>query len=205
MLLLILLNFIMVEAKEVRIGIIDTQFEYKNVKLCDNEKQPIRTSESINVYPKHGTSMLKNIQSKVKVDHCFVLIEGISLNGRSYIEALELATYRKLDVLNLSISGTELWELENYFIKKIIDGGTVVVASAGNDSSTIDIEDCNVYPACSDPRVIVVGSKDLEIANKGTRIDVSYNGICLNGDKGTSCSTSYITGIISNKINLFKK
>ena len=104
-------------------------------------------------------------------------------NVSTILDAIE-NVYQNVDIINLSLgtaisdfSSSDLKSLETFY-KKIYDSGTIVVCSAGNESSAV------CYPACSQ-YTLAVSSLDSELnfssdfSNYGDEIDFAMPGSML--------------------------
>ena len=123
----------------------------------------------------HGQAISRLIKERTLGKNvCQIIARGVGdkeeLPMRAYINALRWAAMLKPDIVNLSLSGYYNVDEERMLIKSLLDGGTVVVAAAGNESQTID-STSDIYPANSDPRVIVASSP-APFTNHGPRVNV---------------------------------
>lgn len=148
----------------------------------------------------HGTAMADTIaQYAGTKGYCILPIPVISKDKQiiDYLGALSVLTSLKVDVINLSITGPELNILETALLKKLLDKGVTIFAAAGNEGKVLDKDACTVFPACADPRIVVVGAV-YEKSNFGTRVNKVMPEYlhCLRSGclQGTSISTAIETG-----------
>lgn len=133
------------EAKQIRIGVIDTGFKETkisdnasyNPKLCNNIEFKVDTTG-------HGTrvvSVMAKQLNDAKIDYCLIPIDVVYPTSddveftKSYIKALNKAEALELDILNISWSGHSKIEGECLAIARMIHDGTRIVSAAGNNSS----------------------------------------------------------------------
>lgn len=162
----------------------------------------------------HGTNVVHVIARYLgkapKNSYCIVVVkyyhkdisqqDSMEADARSWRWALSL----KPDVVNFSSAGKKYFDEESASVKKLLDRGSKVVVSAGNDGM-LGVG----YPAASDSRLVVVGAlkrdgKRLPRSNYGpgvTRWELGDNvcggNICMSG---TSQATAVATGKIVNKL-----
>lgn len=210
-------------ASPVKIAVIDTGFNLSQVptaKLCPgSEIANVSGDGTLEDVNGHGTMVLELIESKVNVDHCYILVKWYNKarSGKDgmadMLKALLLVKEQRPDVLNLSLGGYHKAVEEEKIIKDLLDSGTIVVAAAGNDNVDLD-KDCSFYPACSDKRIVVVGASDNKKFNDGKVVDIydkSVSRIWLKQfeqygvTKGTSISAALVTGKIANQIKEIKQ
>lgn len=162
-------------AKPVRIGILDTGYikdNYYKIHFCENAKPKNFTPGKMNENAEHGNNILHIITDGLPYnDYCVVLVKGLYTGYlspwnfedenlafiKSYIYLLEA----KVDVINLSLSGFGYIESERTFFKRLLSKGTKLVIAAGNNGLDLTTK-CEVYPACTDARSIVVGSMEVD-------------------------------------------
>ncbi|HFC53491.1 MAG TPA: peptidase S8, partial [Gammaproteobacteria bacterium] len=123
------------------------------------------------------------------------------IQGVSYAAGLEndSGTFppQPADIINLSLGGTSQSDAERDLYDKLRSMGIIVVAAAGNESSTVPS-----YPAAY-PTVISVSAVTMQgglapYSNRGPTIDVAApggnNGVDSNGD-------SYLDGVLSTLVD----
>lgn len=120
-------------------------------------------------------------------------------------QALDLCIRQRVDILNLSFAGRND-ALVDKMVKKAIDRGIVVVASAGNNGPGAS----PAYPAAI-PKVIAVTAVDqaeniFGQANRGSYIDLAAPGVDIlttsprgsfNLASGTSLATAHVSGVVA--------
>lgn len=171
LLLLPLISF----AKPVRIGILDTGYikdNYYKIHFCENAKPKNFTPGKMNENAEHGNNILHIITDGLSYnDYCIVLVKGLYTGYlspwsfedenlafiKSYIYLLDA----KVDIINLSLSGFGYVDSERIFFRKFLGKGTKIVVAAGNNGLDLSIK-CEVYPACTEVRSIVVGSMEVD-------------------------------------------
>lgn len=132
-------------------------------------------------------------------------------NTLSVARAIRYAADRNVDVINLSLGGSQEDSYLREAIQYALDKGTVVVAASGNDGC-----DCISYPARY-PEVIAVGAESsaggtASFSSYGNELDVVAPGDNINtsswsktnqgqqyvrGVAGTSFAAPYVSGILS--------
>lgn len=198
--LISLMFSITLNAKEIRIGVIDEFESIPNVKLCKPMTKLVEYGRD------HGNEIVSLIESKSRVNRCYILIHAMSNGKDKTTEALKLMNEEQIDILNLSLSGWGEDEEEKTQINKIKSKKTLIVVSSGNEGFNLD-SFCRIFPACYGNQLIVVGSTNTK-GNHGKVVDLYYDGRykVKDGYKvGTSYSTARITGIITNKVDKFKE
>lgn len=169
-----------------------------DVLYADKNKAPVSDSD-------HGTSITylvtKNLNSEV---YCVTNIIWVNTYGYTYLAALRMAVSLKPHLMNLSLSGEETMYEERALLKKVLNNGTKVVVSAGNESRNLSSH-CKSYPACYKMDLSVVGA----LSRDGTRLPTSnYGGPVTHWELGemvwvgkyTISGTSPAAAIYSNKL-----
>lgn len=211
-LLIIMFCCIQLNAKTIRIAVIDTGLQSKYINkahLCPNKSTSFTNTKVFTDKNGHGTNVVglinKNIRNK---DYCIIIIKYYNeynpeLNIKNFIKALKYTLTIKPDILNLSLGGTGVIPQEKKLIYKLLDKGIIINAAAGNTQTNLN-KSCSFYPACYDKRINVVSSRDFIEANRGKIVDVYINGknkeafgITLTG---TSQATAIYTGLIVGNI-----
>lgn len=138
---------------------------------------------------------------QINPNYCLVIIKAFAKNSdtKAYNNALEyVKNLNNVSIVNISAGGNS-FDLQEYrSIKQMLDDKKTIIAAAGNNGESIDLNP--YYPASDDPRIIVVGnsfsSKVQETKNKvfskkysniffgatnssnyGSEVDVFVNGI----------------------------
>lgn len=152
----------------------------------------------------HGTNVaaLISLEAGTSPNYCLIIIKIFpkgDFNILAYINALQYVDQHRYDFVNMSFAGTYPMKAESRLIKSILDHGTHVIVSAGNNSQNLDAR-CNVYPACLDDRLIVVSAPDVYVANMGSIVDMYVSGANQAGGgvilSGTSQAAARATGIL---------
>lgn len=193
-------------ARTVRVAVLDTGYftQSNHLKLCAGLSKDF-TGTGLEDNMKHGqnTSHIITDIAKNDTDYCLIMIKVMEKNIQKINNGLKYVLEIKPDVINLSFGGPFYLEEEINLIKQILDNRIVIVAAAGNNNTNL-AKDCNYYPACADPRIIVVGnlirfgernsSSNYGIPPVGTwaiGTNISAGGLI---QTGTSQATAVITG-----------
>ena len=120
-------------------------------------------------------------------------------------KALDICIREKVDVLNLSFAGGQD-NLVDKLVKKAVNSGIIVVASAGNGGPFAK----PAYPAATTGVLAVTaidkGERLFGQANRGAYIDLAAPGVeilttsprgSFNVSSGTSLATAHVTGVIA--------
>lgn len=160
-------------AKTVKVAVLDTGFDktkITNVPMCESFND-----DSHDVHG-HGTNVVGLIQKHAGKDgFCFYIYKVIPGTAEQTIKALADAIAKKVDIINYSGGGPTNNSMENQLVKLHIDLGGVFIAASGNSKKELTKDKCNFYPACSDPRVIVVGN-NANRSNYGPMVDHIMDG-----------------------------
>lgn len=195
------------QPQPIRVGILDSGFTPAagdNIPFCkDGHREFVRSGNMRDsVAGLHGTLIAHIVAEEAvyKSGYCIVVLKAVSQarggNLGDYLQALEYATTLNLDILNISLTGSNSDLEETILIKKLLNSGVQIVTSAGNDSKDFT-DGCFRYPACLDPRLIVVGTVN-RYSNKGPQVDILENGY-YKGQNGTSFAAARVTGTIVRK------
>lgn len=198
---------ISVNAKTIRVAVIDTGFNYSfkqykhfkidKPKLCKTGHKDF-TNSSLTDTNGHGSNIVSLIsKGNTKVDYCLIILkyyskdtENISLDIE--LEAIKYAIKQKVDIINLSIAGYSYSKEECKLVKVALDKGIKIVAAAGNEG--FDLSNTKVYPAMCDRRVKIVMNY-----NKNTRHYMSNYANNLIKEQGT-----YQYGVSNKELPEFK-
>lgn len=145
-------------AKTLRIAVIDTGLDTSStVRLCNDVIHPFDSSPI-----SHGTAVVDLIKSNAgNTDYCIYPIKVFTpkFNPKLYFKGLKIVRDGHFDILNLSLGGYKYSKAETRLISQILDKGVIIFAASGNENKNLD-ENCSYFPACADPRVVIVGSTD---------------------------------------------
>lgn len=209
--LILFLLFISTDAfAQLKIAVIDsgTDVNIASGPFCNKPESDL--SEV-----KHGTSISDLISKNAgDADFCLYSLRAYSqgiiapyFDYKKYIRYLKLLTKMHIDILNLSIEGTIYDKTEAHLIKQLLDSGVIIIVAAGNDNKQLEYKDCTVYPACDDPRIVVV-STNIKSSNYGGRIDITTHRNSWNHGSisltGTSQATAIETGRFIHFLNEHK-
>lgn len=220
----------------IKIAVIDSGFGYegkgRGAKLCKFGHKDFsidrqftndfytETPVPLDVHG-HGTNVTGLIDEYARrgnVNYCIVVLKYYSENQSEIqntlysSDAISYATNLKVDYINYSGGGPKVGMQEKLAVMKFLNEGGKFVAAAGNEGEDLDNPETDgYYPAMADPRITVVGNKNLF----GVRYPSSNWGKMVNrwevGEKvevygitmtGTSQATAVATGkIVSESDN----
>lgn len=214
------LCFNLAEAKEpIRIAVIDTGIVPNlDIPLCKGLSKDFTGYDTLNDNMGHGTivSSLVHIYAK-DTNYCQVLLRVFDANdikqdpaGRPYMDksfqhvtdAMKYLNTINVDIINLSLGGAFGDREEQKLFQALLDRNIYIINAAGNESLNLDKE-CNWFPGCYDPRIIMVGNLNPDntpnsTSNYGKRVNVWVIGtnIKINGRAytGTSFSAALLSG-----------
>lgn len=216
--------------KDVHIAILDTGIDV-NHKCLNNRivetKNFIDGSEDVTDKNGHGTHVagiiaanrskegMTGIAPEVSLHIYKVLADNGNGSHDAIIKALEQGINQKVDIINMSLGGTEANEKMHELINKAINNGICVVCASGNeamgDNGSVDEIS---YPGFW-REVVEVGSVEQDgiiskFSNSNYNIDlVAYGGqitSCYPGNKyATTSGTSQATPQISGALALLKQ
>lgn len=116
----------------------------------------------------------------------------------NYIRALHYAQSLDFQILNLSVSGPAPILRERTYLKALLDRGIKVQVAAGNEGIDLNLN-CNVYPACLDSRLTVVGVPET-YSNFGAQVDFKLAGKWGPKVRGTSIAAGRATGQLVRRL-----
>ena len=205
-LILILIFIPSVSIAKLKVAVLDTgvDTEITNAPLCSKA-----SPDSSNI--KHGTSIVDLIAKNAgKADYC---IESYRIytnkwDKKAYFNVLRYLLKNPPDIINLSIQGTGESPTETKLIKQLLNKGVTILVAAGNYGEVLSKKSCNVYPACADNRIIVVGTYSPS-SDKGDRINIlthkdsgCVGAYCLSGtSQATAIETGRFIHFLSTKEN----
>lgn len=216
--------------KDIHIAILDTGCDINHKCLNDRiveTKNFIDGSEDVTDKNGHGTHVagiiaanrskegMTGIAPEVSLHIYKVLADNGDGSHSAIAKALEQAINQKVDIINMSLGGTEANEKMHELINKAIDNGICVVCASGNeamgDNGSVDEIS---YPGFW-REVVEVGSMEQngvmsKFSNSNYNIDlVAYGGqitSCYPGNKyATTSGTSQATPQISGALALLKQ
>lgn len=162
---LFLLVSTMADASQIRIAVVDSGLRPEYVShLCENSSYSLVPGQRVDkeIISRHGTNVVGLINKYAEdADYCITMIKVFTDNPidpiSRFTKALELLATEKYDIVNVSANGLGYYERERNAVVALLNRGVIVVAAAGNESKNLDVF-CNSYPACYDPRIVVVGA-----------------------------------------------
>ncbi len=213
-LLFLFLFPLMVEARQIRIAVIDTGFhpsKIGQVNLCPKGHKDF-TGTGIQDTNGHGTHVSGLINKNAQnADYCQLIFKFWSKEKEDKndgfgptILAFKEAMKDKVDIINYSAGGEYYSHSEALVIKQVLDSGIVIVAAAGNNRQNLD-RHCHFFPACYDKRIIVAGNlredgKRNPSSNYGNIVDVWVNGTNQESLGLTLTGTSMSAAIVSGRL-----
>lgn len=216
--------------KDIHIAILDTGVDVNHKCLNDRiveTKNFIDGSEDVTDKNGHGTHVagiiaanrVKDGMTGIAPEASLHIYKVLADNGNgSYdaiIKGLEQAINQKVDIINMSLGGTEANERMHELINKAINKGICVVCASGNEAKGDDgtVDEIS-YPGFW-REVIEVGSIEQDgsmskFSNSNYNIDlVSYGGqitSCYPGNRyATTSGSSQATPQISGALALLKQ
>ena len=163
---LVAIPFKAVSAKTITIAVIDSGIDYRAPDLCkmghksfsEELPDPLKDENG------HGTHVAGLVSKTTGAgDYCLVSIKYYNesvpgkVNLDNMIKAIKYAVNIKVDFINISGGGPSYDIYEATAIKDALNSGIKIVTAAGNDHEDLDKE-CGYFPACYDPRIIMVGN-----------------------------------------------
>jgi len=211
--IIVLLLPVLSFAKQIRVVVMDSGYYLKanTFKSCDNGiyDRNITQDKTMEDELPHGQNIVHIIAKDVeKVDYCIIFIKVFSNQFPfDYIKYKEMLLYiydLKPDIVNMSIQGTYVDAIEIALMNHILKQGIIVVASAGNFSKNLD-KNCNIYPACVDRRIQVVGSinpkgKRSKFSNYGKYVKFWEMGEYITAGGITQKGTSQAAALRTNRL-----
>jgi subtilisin family serine protease len=155
-----------VNARTLTVAVLDTGVDRASSdKLCRfGHRSFVKQQPPLTDYNGHGTHIAGIIRREAgDGNYCIVDVKYYSAahsgmqNIRSLLSALRYAINIKVDFINISGGGPEFVKEEYLLIEKALDQGIKVVVAAGNEGYNLNYS-CNYFPACYDPRIVVVGN-----------------------------------------------
>jgi subtilisin family serine protease len=212
---------------QIRVAVVDTGISSgvlamgKMAGLCNDGHKDF-TNTSIEDTHGHGTNVSGLIHAMAKdSNYCQVILKFFAVDdGKSLereIAALEYAIEIGVDVINLSLGGSEPDPREKEVIERALNKGITIVTAAGNDGRSMGrvYEVCRevglkytcekkpyyYYPAAYDSRIVVVGNIMSETSNSGLIVKEWENGVDIRGDYGYKLTgTSQAAAVRTGKI-----
>jgi subtilisin family serine protease len=198
LLALLFLGALPAQAKTLTVAVIDTGIDKNLSHLCKmGHKSFTEVIDPLVDEEGHGTHIAGLINRNAEGgDYCLVSIKYWSQNQtgnqnlRSELAAFRYAINIRVDFINFSGGGVESSKREDLLIKEALNKGIKVVVAAGNESHNLD-EECDYHPACSDPRVIMVGNIQLD---GGRCASSNYGNIVTRWEVGTDVESDAPNG-----------
>lgn len=211
----ILLFSSLVQAKTIRIAIIDTGYYMNDVispfKPCDNFKydRDFTKDKTMEALHPHGQNILHTVADGLQnVDYCVINIKALTIgefDQNAYFAALNYVKTLDIDIVNMSISGEQRSRIESNSIKTMLKKNVKVIVAAGNRRKNLD-KGCSEYPTCVDKRVISVGclkednKTKCSYSNRGKRVSTWEIGNNITAGGITMSGTSQAAAVYTNKL-----
>ncbi len=190
----------------LKVAIIDTGINLQKFRgpLCQGLSRDF-TGTGLQDDNGHGTMMAQIVADEAgPASYCLIIVKYYGgSNMVNYIKALQYVASLDVDFVNLSLAGTTPSTQETALLRNMLNRGVQIVTVAGNEGRNLDTE-CNVYPACSDFRLTVVGSHNSGSSNTGHIVDLNGPGVWLTEkgeERGTSIAAAYTTGRLVHKFS----
>lgn len=167
-LIILLLLSNQVNAKQIRIAVVDSGYNLKNFtfKLCNNNPGYDFTNTGMHDFLGHGQNISHIIGDNLKdIDYCLIPIKVFSFpkinNIANVNKALNFLKTLDVDIVNMSFEGEGADRDELNAINSLLKKGIFLVAAAGNGNKNLD-ESCDSYPVCYSKQIIGVGNWEKE-------------------------------------------
>ena len=205
----------------IKIGIIDSGISFSQSlgdHLCKDGRKSAIIFDSGLDRNGHGTNVFGLIAKQIDPKtHCIISYKfwdsQHSLNVELNItNSVYQARKDGVKYINMSLGGPGSNASEMNQIGLALEEGVTIIVAAGNESTNLNIT-CNYFPACYKKKFlkkynnfIVVGAKDVDVANYGKIVEVYEKGYKVGTPvlTGTSQATAIHTGKIILK-NLKKR
>lgn len=200
-------------AKQIRVVVMDSGYyvNARTFKSCDNGiyDRNITQDKTMEDNTPHGQNIVHIIAKDLeKVDYCVIFIkifsEEFPFDYAKYKQMLVYIKDLNPDIINMSIQGTHVDVIEIIAMNELLKQGINIVASAGNFGKNLD-KNCNIYPACVDRRIQVVGSinpkgKRSKFSNYGKYVKFWEMGEYINAGGITQKGTSQAAALRTNRL-----
>lgn len=201
----------------IQIGIIDSGITPidNSLPFCGpGSLVTLTTDGTIKDNSGHGTNIAylikKQINPKFKGQWCLHIIkvfnptkmdEQLAILNTS--TAFLILQRKFVDVINYSAGGPTYYEMENQILKFLLSNEIPIFVAAGNNKQNLDTR-CGYFPACYDPRIIMVGNLMNPLvrhwsSNYGSRVTIWENGTNQTAGGSTLTGTSQATAIATGK------
>jgi subtilisin family serine protease len=210
-----LLYALHLEAKPIKVVVIDTGIKstvISRANLCETGHLDL-TGDGLADISGHGTNVTGLIVANAgdPADYCIVVVKAYKMDShpiRSWVpQAMIYAAAIHADIVNISGGGVGSDSYEEMATKSLLRTNVTLVVAAGNEETNLN-KSCNYFPACYDPRIVVVGATE-SFSNYGNIVDIKIPGkdhtafgITMSG---TSQATAIITGRIIKNLAINKK
>ena len=214
-------------SKTITIAVIDTGIDkISSTHLCKFGHKSFVEDDPYPLVDRvgHGTHIAGIISANAgKSGYCLVAIKFYSetATGDQNLAAMKKAITYAINInvgfINISGGGEIPNNGEFTVVERALNKHIVFVAAAGNEHSNLDAE-CNYFPACYDPRIIMVGnligysfdnpmfstliSPTSNYGNRITRWEVGTNVLSTlpGGKHGYMTGTSQATAVATGKL-----
>ncbi|MEK5330795.1 S8 family peptidase [Lysinibacillus sp. FSL W8-0992] len=208
------------EDKKVKVGIIDSgifvQHElFKNLNLCNYDILEKKEVDNPIDLLGHGTAVtsviVNNLELEEQKNIQFFNIVYLNENGKGeveyFVDAVEWAITKEIDVLNLSIGFQSYHSEIERVVKKALDSGMIIISSAGNNLGFNSDFPARFKDVIS---VSAVTKENMQLATSSTgKVDFVAQGqnikvADLDGtykiQSGSSLATAYITSFVMKEM-----
>ncbi len=208
------------EDKKVKVGIIDNgifvQHElFKNLNLCNYDILEKKEVDNPIDLLGHGTAVtsviVNNLELEEQKNIQFFNIVYLNENGKGeveyFVDAVEWAITKEIDVLNLSIGFQSYHSEIERVVKKALDSGMIIISSAGNNLGFNSDFPARFKDVIS---VSAVTKENMQLATSSTgKVDFVAQGqnikvADLDGtykiQSGSSLATAYITSFVMKEM-----
>jgi len=149
----------------------------------------------------HGSNVVGLIIKNINIQkYCIEMIKyETSINTYETAKAINYAITTHSKYINLSLSGMDSSNAEEYAFRTAISEGMRISVAAGNNHLNLDVL-CNIYPACytiNDKNYHVIGSYTGHFSNTGVTVTHYEDG--MNRGSPPMTGTSQATAIHTNK------
>lgn len=197
----------------IKVAVIDTGIKkewMKTLPLCETGHKDF-TGFGLEDIHGHGTNVADIITQHATGEYCLVIVKFFDPRNINSLDSLIKAigySIQNADIINISGGGPVENTVEEKLIKLGLNNDKIFIVAAGNDKENLD-EKCTYFPACYDPRLIVVGNGrngiPNDVSNYGKVVDLWINGMNIKGGghrmSGTSQSTAIVTGNMVSYLN----
>lgn len=199
--------------KQIKVAVIDTGIDAKYSKVLCTKGSEDLTGRGMEDQIGHGTMVSGIIYAlsgqRQGYPICQIMLKYYHTDSATSdkqsipnaTSAFRRAIDAKVQLINYSVVGNAPDFAERKVIKEALDKGIKIIVPSGNKRVDLD-KSCNVYPACYDKRLIVVGRSDIDNVEErgfgyGSIVDAYADGAPGRffgySYEGTSMATALVT------------